>query len=219
MISLDTQTLIDSTTAASAVVVRQLKKPVVIGGMIAVLATSAAYGSSEEQRDRPPHEEHTTAGVSPTPPVSTAIGELRRLSGLTWEQLAELFGVRRRSLHFWASGSAMTPRHEEHLHRLLAVIRKIDRGSAAANRAALLTADADGNLPIDLLKHAEYERVVALLGSTGSHRRSPPMVSAEVRAARRPRPPEELVDALQEGGPPPSGRLLAASPLKIPRSK
>jgi len=219
MIGLDAQALIDSTTAAGMAVVRQVKKPIVIGGMITVLATSAAQGSPEERAIRLPHDEHTTAGVSPAPPAGTAIGELRRLSGLTWEQLAELFGVRRRSLHFWASGSAMSPRHEEHLHRLLAVIRKIDRGSAAANRTALLTADSDGNLPIDLLKQEEYGRVVVLLGVSGRRRQSPPRISAEARATRRPGPPEELVDTLQEGGPPSSGPLLSVTALKIPRGK
>jgi hypothetical protein len=67
MISLDEQTLIDSTTAAGTMLMRQLKKPIVIGAMIGVLATSAAYGASEERPVRPFHEEHTTAGVSPAP--------------------------------------------------------------------------------------------------------------------------------------------------------
>jgi hypothetical protein len=144
---------------------------------------------------------------------------LRRLSGLGWDQVAGLFDVTRRTLHYWASGSVMSPRHEERLHRLLAIVRRIDRGSAAANRAALLTAGPDGDHPVDLLKRGEYERVAASLGSARYQRSVPPKASAEARAARRPRPPEELVDAKQDGGPPSSGPLLAASALKAPRSK
>ena len=83
--------------------------------------------------------------------AGAVIGELRRLSGLTWDQLARLFGVSRRSVHFWASGKPMAPSNEEHLRRLLAVVRKVDRGSARANRAILLGADEDGISLFDLL--------------------------------------------------------------------
>ena len=73
----------------------------------------------------------TTAGA-PVPlvaaPAGAVIGELRRLSGLTWDQLARLLGVSRRSVHFWASGKPMAQSNEEHLRRLLAVVRKVDRG-------------------------------------------------------------------------------------------
>jgi DNA-binding transcriptional regulator YiaG len=41
-----------------------------------------------------------------------AVNELRKLSGLTWEQLATLFNVSRRSVHFWASGQSLTSANE-----------------------------------------------------------------------------------------------------------
>ena len=56
-----------------------------------------------------------------------AVSEFRRLAGLTWEQLARVFGVARRSLHFWASGPPINAGNEEHLRRLLAVLRQADR--------------------------------------------------------------------------------------------
>ena len=152
-------------------------------------------------------------------PTGAAIGELRRLSGLTWDQLARLFNVSRRSLHFWASGKPMTANNEEHLQRLLAVIHKIDRGSGSANRTALLGVLEDGSLPFDLLVVGDYERAASLLGTVAVKRAAPPKASDEARAARTPRPPEELVGALQDRIHPTSGRLLSAKPLRIPRRK
>jgi DNA-binding XRE family transcriptional regulator len=43
-------------------------------------------------------------------------------SGLTWEQMAKLFGVSRRSLHLWANGGRMNAANTESLHRFVAVI-------------------------------------------------------------------------------------------------
>jgi len=40
-------------------------------------------------------------------------------------------GVSRRSLHLWASGKAMASTNEEKLARVLAVVRQLDRGTAA----------------------------------------------------------------------------------------
>jgi DNA-binding transcriptional regulator YiaG len=79
----------------------------------------------------------TGSGLSITSvPASVAtqksINELRRLSGLTWEQLTRLFGVSRRSLHFWASGQPLSRAKEEQLNRLLGAIQFIDRGNASS---------------------------------------------------------------------------------------
>ena len=151
-------------------------------------------------------------GANAAPPSSpAAIGELRRLSGLTWDRLAGLFGVDRRSLHFWASGKPMNAGNEERLHRLLGVLRRIDRGSAAANRAALLDADADDELPLDLLARGEYDEAVARLGAGKGRRVVHASPSVAERARRAPRPPEELVEALHDRVHPPSGRLVSAT--------
>jgi hypothetical protein len=132
----------------------------------------------------------TNAGtkVANPPSASGALSELRRLSGLSWEQLARIFDVSRRALHFWASGKPMARSNEEHLQRVLAVVRTLDRGSATVNRAALLAA-LDGDEPaVDLLARVEYERVVSLASR----------VSASARRARMPPPPEELVGSLHD---------------------
>jgi hypothetical protein len=127
--------------------------------------------------------------------------------------------VSRRALHFWASGKPMAPSHEEHLQRVLAVVREMDRGAASLNRTALLTVGKDGVMPLDLLEAGDFDRALSLLGLGGAKRFEPPEVSPEVRAARAPRPPAELVGALQDRIHPTSGRLLVAKPIVITRRK
>ena len=130
---------------------------------------------------------------------SSAIAELRRRSGLTWDQLAHLFGVTRRSVHFWASGQALNPVNEERLNRILAVIQYIDRGSAQATRSALMIALNDGVIPLDLLKMGKFGKVKELLGA-GPQRSIPSRtpLSVAARALRKPLPPEERVGALHD---------------------
>lgn len=89
---------------------------------------------------------------------------LHRWSGLTWDQVAELFGVDRRSVHFWSSGRALNADNEEHLYQLWAVLQFMDRGLAPVNRAALLSAGEDGLRPFDLLARHQYAEARAHLG-------------------------------------------------------
>jgi DNA-binding transcriptional regulator YiaG len=211
-----------STSAAGAMLMRKAREPFLVGFMLAGLGTSSAHALPAEMvlRSLCPAAQ-TTAGASTlvADRVGAAIAELRRASGLTWEQLARLFDVSRRSLHFWASGKAMTPSNEERLQRLLAVVRKTDRGSANANRAALLAARDDGTLPFDLLAAGHYQRVCSLLGSGDARRVNVPRLSAEAMTHRSPRPPEELVGALQDRVHAGSGRLLATKAVRVPRRK
>jgi transcriptional regulator with XRE-family HTH domain len=149
--------------------------------------------------------------------AQVTIHELKKLSGLTWEQLAKIFNVSRRSLHFWASGKPMTPFNEEHLRRLLATIRYIDRGSADINRSALLHAQQGSIIPLDLLIAGKYEEAKRLLGA-GKAVEKPKLkpLSPEAIASRFPPSPEDLVGALQN----PVHREVGRSrPAKTTRSR
>ena len=75
-----------------------------------------------------------------------AVNEIRRLSGLTWEQLGELFAVSRRSAHFWASGKPLSAANEARLMQVLDIIRGADRGDARSTRAKLFQV-SDGITP------------------------------------------------------------------------
>lgn len=201
MNSLEMRPAFNVTSAAGPMFMRQVRGPILVGVMLAGLGTSTVYAHPADVVLRPQRTtDQTTSGASLYVAAlsGAAIGELRRLSGLTWDQLARLFNVSRRSLHFWASGKSMAPSNEEHLHRILAVVRKVDQGSAKANRAMLLGVHDDGSLPFDLLAAGDYERVVSLLGPSEAHRVSPQKLTREARIARAPHSPEELIDALQD---------------------
>ncbi|MBM3224384.1 MAG: XRE family transcriptional regulator [Candidatus Tectomicrobia bacterium] len=131
--------------------------------------------------------------------AQAALMELRRLSGLTWTQLACLFDSTRRSLHFWASGKPLSQAHATQLHRLLALLRRLDRGSAHANRTLLLSVQPDGSIPFELLVKGQYEEVLAQLGpGTSPIRPYPTPLAITAQIARAPYAPEDLAGALQE---------------------
>ena len=190
-------------------------QPLVAGLLLATLgfqSTSALPSTTALASSRT--IESTTAGRTvPARRSGAAIGELKRLSGLTWAQLAELFGRSRRALHFWASGAPMSADSEAALARVLGVIRRTDRGSASANRRSLFAPARGGDVPFDLLRDGEYDRATEALGVSDVARPRPRPPAAETIASRRPRPPAELVDALQDPVEVPEGRLLGAVSL------
>ena len=198
--------LLLATSANGAMVARPGRRLILICiSSPPLMGTNARTEPPEDWQTIPedPAQAGTSAGASAAgeeQPVDTgaAIAELRRLSGLTWEQLARLFGVARRSLHFWASGKPLNASNEERLRRLIAVLRQADRGNAQENRA-MLFGDHDGTVPFDLLAEGQYEAFLALVGK-GPGRRRPelPPLSRATLEARKPPPPEELVEALHE---------------------
>lgn len=117
-------------------------------------------------------QEETSAGAGAMVRTehATAVLELRSLSGLSWEQLARLFGVSRRAAHLWAAGNPMSAANEEHLYRCLAVLRHADRGGSAFNRAALFRANRGAVAPFDLLADRRYDIALAALGIGRSRR-------------------------------------------------
>jgi DNA-binding transcriptional regulator YiaG len=218
MSNLQTRPVFDTTSAAGAMLVRQVQRLAPVGFMLFTIGATSADGLPLDavlRSQRTADQTTTGASVPTAAPVGAAIGELRRLSGLTWDQLARLFNVSRRSLHFWASGKPIAPSNEEHLQRLLVVLRKIDRGSASANRSMLLGAREDGTLPFDLLTNGDYERVLLLAGVGNALRVSPRKLSAEAEAARAPPPPENLVGALQDRIHRDSGTARAAKSVRV----
>jgi hypothetical protein len=206
----------DSTSAAGTFFARQVREPLIVGLIAVGIGTSThpLPAVIALQASRP--QQQTTSGVSIElrEPAPTAIAALRRLTGFTWEQVAKLFGVSRRSVHFWASGSRMANDNRAHLERVLETVRFIDRGSAAENRGAILASTADGTTLLDQLATGHYDAVIAALGP-GRQRvaSTTAALSPFAKAARLPHPPEELVDAYhervhEESGPTRAGRSV-----------
>lgn len=163
--------------------------------------------SDDYLRDPPAEVRSTCSGERSMPgsePCRVMLHDLRAQSGLTWDQLARLLNVSRRSVHLWANGNAVTPANEEHMGRVLAVIRTADQGSPGENRASLLTPSPEGVVPFDLLSDMRYEAARELLMSMRGRlkpRRTP--LTVEALANRLPSPPDRLVGALQEPRPAP----------------
>lgn len=132
-------------------------------------------------------------------PARRIIADIRLLTGLTWEQLAQLLNVSRRSVHFWASGSKIASENRAHLEGVIETLRFIDRGFSRANRTALLAVAADGRTPLDRLAAGEYDAVKGALGR-GVQRAVPLSARSRrvSRADRRPLPPEVLMSALED---------------------
>ena len=172
-----------------------------IGSRIFMIRSSTSTSRATANQELLAAVEMTTSGItlpSARSPEATqkALGELRRLSGLTWEQLAKLFNVSRRSLHFWASGQPLSRFNEEQLNRLLGTIQYIDRGSASLNRSLLLKPD---NPLFDLLIAGRYEEFKQLAGvGNAPQKLQSGSLSEDVYSARMPQNPADLVDALQD---------------------
>jgi DNA-binding transcriptional regulator YiaG len=82
------------------------------------------------------------------------IKKLRSESGLTWDQLAKLFGVSRRSMHLWAGGGRMNSANVEQLSRLWGLIIALPGETPEARRAALLTPHGKSMSLFDELRSA-----------------------------------------------------------------
>jgi DNA-binding XRE family transcriptional regulator len=136
-----------------------------------------------------------TQRAIPASPMENPVAELRRRSGLTFEQVAQVMGVERRTLHFWEAGRGIRPVHEERLQRILQIIRKVDRGNSAATRELLLDSSA-GPMLKDLLAAGSldqaWDRVARLANTVPASRPLP--LSSQTRAARRGLPLAERLD-------------------------
>ncbi len=144
--------------------------------------------------------EQPAVTAAPSEPLDprAAIAELRRRSGLTWAQLAELFGVSRRAVHFWASGKALKHAHEDHLRAVLEIVRTGATPSARATRLKLVESGS-GESIFALLRDKRFADAATKLGEAPQRvrPRGTPL-SAKAQADRAPLRPEELVDAVDE---------------------
>src|SRR5660397_291796 len=156
----------------------------------------------------------------PLEDARAALAELRRLTDFTWGQVARLFNVDRRSIHNWVSGKRMNHRNEEHLRRLLAFTRQIDRGTASANRNMLLNPSPEGVVPFDLLAEKRYTEALASVGPPPRRpRRRPRPLSREAEKERRTEPPETRISAPEDAVHIDKGRTRPATTVRVKASE
>lgn len=199
---------------------RTMESVIVVSGALSTAGTSSAgpttiweapYIHSVDTTVSGPNWGRREARIGNRPLATRkAISELRRISGLTWEQLGQLLGVSRRSVHFWASGKPLNAGNEKRLMQVLDIVRAADRGNARSTRAAMMDV-SQGTTPFDMLAARRFDDARLILGP-GRARLAPALagLSEEARAARRPLPPEELYDAKSERVHREPGRARAA---------
>lgn len=90
--------------------------------------------------------------------------EVRRLTGFTWNVLADLFMVDRRTLYNWTQGGAIAESSKLHLAGVLDVLRFADRGMAEKNSVALYEPGKLGD-PFWLLKRQRFDDAKLMLGA------------------------------------------------------
>lgn len=147
-------------------------------GLLASLsyATGAAYSSVPRVPDvytwtlrvhQEPADDPIDSGATDT---ASAVRRLRDRSGLSWEELARLFGVSRRSVHNWVTGGQLNSLHVERLAVLTKAFSGLPTEPIEA-RAELRAPDSTGV--------SRYQRLVQELGSKA--RRSGPAVLGAIR--------------------------------------
>lgn len=93
-------------------------------------------------------------------PTASPAAELRRLSGITVAELAQVFGVSRPAYQAWIRGVQPRPRHRDHLLAALALVREAYArlGATYAVRDWLRApVRSGGSRPLDLLTRKEFD--------------------------------------------------------------
>lgn len=207
---------VSSTSSGGSMIAKSLRV-ICLTGAFYICGTHSAIASQSPSNE--PAFQQTNSGLTAEQkePVGPAIMEIRRLSGMTWEQLASLFEVSRRTVHFWASGKALNSYNERKLYRVLSTIQQIDRGTAQENRQLLFTARG-GVLPFELIRTGRYEEAAKLVGETTFQRPNLTPLSEAAWNARRPASPHLLVGA-QDRVQMETGRTRPARAVRVKKNK
>lgn len=130
-------------------------------GWDATYGTTSPAGSALASTDQESSDDSSRPREAE--PLAELVRRLRNSSGLTWDQLARLFGVSRRALHLWASGGRMNAANHEQLARLLALIDALPGDTPEQRRAALLAPRRSGQSLFDELRgeHASTDHDVS----------------------------------------------------------
>lgn len=154
---------------------------------------------------------------TPTDTVASAMMEIRRRASLTWDELADLFGVTRRSVHHWANGNTVNSKNEQAIRQVLAIVRRLDGGASSDTKALLLTAGLDGLTVMDLMRDGRFQDAFTRAPSRANVGTARVPLSKTAREARQPPAPGLLVDAVHERPDFPA-KARVARVLRVPKA-
>lgn len=130
--------------------------PLVLGMTLGTVASISPAEALALQQS----EIHVTTGAAAGPAEGQAaspgliaeyVAGLRRRSGLTWGDFARALGVSRRTVHFWASGKRVSPRHLERLNAFGNVLLVHESATPDITRERLMVSEDGGPSPFAAL--------------------------------------------------------------------
>lgn len=140
-------------------------------GIIALGALGISLGTGSDRvwirglRVESAHAEKASA-ISTLAPVSL-LRRIRRISGLTWDELSTAFSVSTRALHNWDAGGLLRQKHLQRLHEVAGLFDRLDRGNPVYLRNLLLK-DFGGQNALVMLRAGQLKEVEVLLGAIHS---------------------------------------------------
>jgi DNA-binding XRE family transcriptional regulator len=78
------------------------------------------------------------------PELARSVRSLRDRSGLTWDELAYIFGVSRRTLYNWSTGGKVSAPHAQAIATVVQTVHRVDTGDPQLTRSRLLAPSEDG---------------------------------------------------------------------------
>lgn len=102
------------------------------------LETPSATTAFDHPAPEPSHQE-SEAPLSP----QECVREIRKISNVTWKEIAEIFGVSQRTMHSWSNGENVKSGNEALIREVLAKLRKIHDGNSKATAYRLRSLHGD----------------------------------------------------------------------------
>jgi DNA-binding transcriptional regulator YiaG len=82
--------------------------------------------------------------IAALPELAKSVRSLHRRSGLTWDELAQVFAVSRRTLHNWSTGGKVSASHAQAISSVIRAVHQADTGNPELTRSKLLAPTEDG---------------------------------------------------------------------------
>jgi hypothetical protein len=104
-----------------------------------------------------------TRRTQPSTTAKLLLNEIRKISGLTLEEIAPLIGVTRRSIHHWRADRPISARKEQRLRVIRDTLDALTGKNADQIRAMLLDRSPGSMRPYDLIAEGRFDVAFKLL--------------------------------------------------------